>query len=64
MSYRFDKSEVPQFDASLNEQPCVACQDLMYPVGLLHLQDTDDTTGLCRPCWRIVILGPAMESQP
>lgn len=57
MSYKFDKSEVPQFekdsDAEMMVTGCVAC-------GEYHL--IDRMTGLCRPCWRIVILGPVMEA--
>lgn len=58
MSYRFDKSEVPQFEATYGDkdktQSCVACQEGQYAI--------DRHTGLCRPCWRIVILGPAMAN--
>lgn len=61
MSYQFDKSEVPRFEQSLTKddagfttQPCVACQEIGH---------IDHMTGLCRPCWRIVVLGPAMENQ-
>lgn len=71
MSYRFDKSEVPQFEHDQDpgadplipglERLCVACRDMAYanrgPAPL------DLATGLCRPCWRIVILGPAMANQ-
>lgn len=70
MSYRFDKSEVPQFEHDPNppadystfggERYCVACRDPFYLHG--SPQPLDRTTGLCRPCWRIVILGPTMES--
>lgn len=58
MSWRFDKSEVPQFEAEYSKSEeslqCVACREGQYAL--------DRHTGLCRPCWRVVILGPAMES--
>ena len=63
MSYRFDKTEVPQFtpaqgispEVRINLiRPCVACGEESH---------WDADTGLCRPCWRVVILGPAMANQ-
>lgn len=71
MSFKFDKSEVPQFEVDTNpgadptflglERCCVACRDMSYING--GPQQLDRNTGLCRPCWRVVILGPAMANQ-
>ncbi len=55
VTYRFDKTEVPQFEVDHRHGSiCVACCD--------GPADLDYHTGLCRPCWRIVVLGPSMES--
>lgn len=59
MSFRFDKTEVPQFHylsvatVGYPRDGCAACHDR---------SDVDTMTGLCRPCWRVVILGPAMAA--
>lgn len=63
MSLAFDKSEVPQFTPAHGQsndtlveliRPCVACGESSH---------WDAATGLCRPCWRVVILGPSMANQ-
>lgn len=59
MSYQFDADEVPQFDERREDgkrrYECVACHCGEPPF--------DHDTGLCRHCWRVVILGPAMENE-
>lgn len=59
MSWKFDKSEVPQFDGGRDEKDaigerCVACPFHGW---------CDSATGLCVDCWRIVVLGPAMANR-
>jgi hypothetical protein len=64
VSLKFDKSEVPQFHAEPladqdkeNAVACIACGDTNW------IYQLDRDTGLCRACWRIVVLGPAMENR-
>lgn len=64
--------EIPQFETDPNpgmdpllpglDRLCVACRDPYY-VGHGTPPPLDRLTGLCRPCWRVVILGPAMANQ-